>query len=465
MLFRVAVLAALLAALMAAVPSHAGRRPVLGQIDLPHPYYFREMYLPQLTGGPSSLAWAPDSGELIYSMAGSLWRQKIGTTDAFQLTAAPGAAYDYQPDWSADGRWVVYSSYRGDAGELWLLDLKSGISRPLTGNGAVNVEPRISPDGSRLAFVSTQYHRRFHIFTGDLIDGKLANVKRLTGERKSELPRYYYSPFDHEISPVWSRDGRDILYVSNRNRIYGTGGFWRVASGGAGATADAAVGDPAAGPPAARAAGQEFHYEETNWKARPDVSPDGSRLVFSSYLGRSWHNLWVMPVTGGDAFPISYGDWDETYPRWAPDGTRIAFISNKNGNTEIGIERIPGGVAETLAVRERRYLAPMARLHLDIKDSRGQAGSARVSVTDAAGRFYAPANAWISADDSFDRRERRVEAHYFHAYGEEWIDVPAGVVNVEILHGFERRFEQRYVTATAGQVAGVAVNLDEGTWS
>src|SRR5882757_840159 len=265
MLFRVA----LLAAVMLAVPSHAERRPVLGQIDLPHPYYFREMYLPQLTSGPSSLAWAPDSGELIYSMAGSLWRQKIGATDAFQLTAFVGAAYDYQPDWSADGRWVVYSSYRGDAVELWLLDLKSGDSRPLTSNGAVNVEARISPDGTRLAFVSTQYHGRFHIVTGDIVDGKLTSVKRLTGENKSGLPRYYYSSYDHEISPVWSRDGRDILYVSNRNHIYGTGGFWRVAASGAGATEDAAVGDPAAGAPAAgapaagapgaREAGQEFH--------------------------------------------------------------------------------------------------------------------------------------------------------------------------------------------------------------
>src|SRR5579863_6524567 len=57
--------------------AHAERLPVLKQIDLPHPYYFREMYLPQLTAGPSSLAWSPDSGELIYSMAGSLWRQQV----------------------------------------------------------------------------------------------------------------------------------------------------------------------------------------------------------------------------------------------------------------------------------------------------------------------------------------------------------------------------------------------------
>jgi hypothetical protein len=171
-----------------------------------------------------------------------------------------------------------------------------------------------------------------------------------------------------------------------------------------------------------------------------------------------------MPAQGGDAFPIAYGDWDQTYPRWSPDGTRIAFISNKSGNTEIGIERIPGGVAEMLSVSERHYLTPMARLHLDIKDAAGNAAVARVSITDAAGRFYAPANAWISADDSFDRSLGRTEAHYFHAQGEQWIDVPAGTVSADVMHGFERRFEQRRVSTTAGEVADVAVNLGEGTW-
>src|ERR1700693_1439001 len=115
--------------LLPRVGLHAQREPVLEQIDLPHPYYYREMYLPQLTSGPSSLAWSPDSTELIYSMAGSLWRQKIAAGAAQQLTAAAG--YDYQPDWSADGRWVVYSSYRGDAVELRILDLNSGAAKPL----------------------------------------------------------------------------------------------------------------------------------------------------------------------------------------------------------------------------------------------------------------------------------------------------------------------------------------------
>src|SRR6202140_4809381 len=205
-----------LAACTASSVCLAERQPVLQQIDVPHPYYYREMYLPQLTSGPSSLAWLADSRELIYSMAGSLWRQAIGSGVAQQLTTA---SYDYQPDWSPDGRWVVYSSYRNDAMELWILELASGNAKPLLANGAVNVEPRFSPDGRRIAFVSTLFNKRFHIFTADIDGGKLTNVERLTGEHKSELPRYYYSPYDHEINPVWTRDGPDILYVSNPNHI------------------------------------------------------------------------------------------------------------------------------------------------------------------------------------------------------------------------------------------------------
>ena len=434
---------------------HADRQPVLGQIDLPHPYYFREMYLPQLTSGPSSLAWSPDSTELIYSMAGSLWRQKIGSGSAWQLAAPESTAYDYQPDWSPDGRSVVYSSYRNDAVELRLLDVASGNSRALTHNGAINLEARFSPDGKRLVFVSTGYQRRFHLFTGDFENGELVNVRRLTGEHRSELPRYYYSPFDHEISPVWSRDGRSIFYVSNRNHIYGTGGFWRVASSGAAGVDEAD----------ARPAGTEFHYEETNWKARPDLSPDGSRLIYSSYLGRSWHNLWLMPAGGGDAFPVAYGDWDQTNPRWSPDGTRVAFTANQNGNTQIGILRIPGGDVQMLDVGDRHYAAPMGRLHLAVRDAQGRPAAARISITDAAGRFHAPASAWIHADDGFDRRQRTVEAHYVHIAGEATVDVPPGSLDVEILHGLERPFERRRVLITAGQTAEEAIDIDALAWT
>src|SRR5881409_4295188 len=100
-------------------PSFAQRAPVLQQVALPHAYYWREMYVPQVTSGPSAAAWSPDGRELIYAMQGSLWRQRLGSGVAQQLIA--GSGYDYQPDWSPDGRFVAYASYAGDAIELRLL--------------------------------------------------------------------------------------------------------------------------------------------------------------------------------------------------------------------------------------------------------------------------------------------------------------------------------------------------------
>jgi len=118
----------------------AQREPVLKQINEPHAYYFREMYLPQLTTGPSAVAWSPDSKSVVYSMAGALWLQRVDSEEAEQMTAGPG--YDYQPDWSSDGRWVVYAKYDKSAMELWVLDLESRQAHALTNAGAVNVEPR-----------------------------------------------------------------------------------------------------------------------------------------------------------------------------------------------------------------------------------------------------------------------------------------------------------------------------------
>src|SRR5882762_3726087 len=115
---------------LAALPAQAQREWVLKQIELPHPYYYREMYLPQLTTGPSSLAWSPDSRSVVYSMAGSLWLQQIDSQTAEQLTAGPG--YDYQPDWSSDGQWIVYAKYNQDAVALWVLDVQSKKARALT---------------------------------------------------------------------------------------------------------------------------------------------------------------------------------------------------------------------------------------------------------------------------------------------------------------------------------------------
>src|SRR6266513_2758773 len=179
-----------------------------------------------ISSGPSAVTWSPDGRDVIYSMQGALWRQQIGSGVAVQVTGDAG--YDYQPDWSPDGRFVVFARYANDAIELQLLDLATGAVRPVTANGAVNVEPRWSPDGGRIAFVSTAYDGRWHIFALPVAGGTPGDATRLTEDNDSKLPRYYYSAWDHYLSPTWSPDGKELILVSNRGHIHGSGGFWRM---------------------------------------------------------------------------------------------------------------------------------------------------------------------------------------------------------------------------------------------
>src|SRR5216117_2639672 len=429
-------------------PSFAQRAPVLQQVALPHAYYWRQMYVPQVTSGPSAVTWSPDGAELIYSMQGSLWRQQIGSTVARQLTSWPG--YDYQPDWSPDGRFVMFARYASDAIELELLDLASGAVRPLTRNGAVNVEPRWAPDGSRAAFVSSVYNRRWHVFTVIPASGE---ITRLTEDNDSRLPRYYYSRWDHYISPTWSPDGRELLVVSNRGHIHGTGGFWRM---------DATPGAPL----------REIRYEETTWKARPDWSPDGTRVVYSSYLGRQWNQLWLMTADGGDVFPLTYGEFDATAPRWSRDGRHVAYISNEGGDTSLWILDLPGARKQRVVVTDRRYREPMGKLRIVIVDRDGHALAARVSVSGPDGRAYAPDDAWRHADEAFDRSERAFEYSYFHSTGSAELTVPAGQMHVEVWRGPEYRVARVDVAVPAGGRRVQRVILDRldnlprrGWWS
>jgi TolB protein len=429
----------------ATVPSGPGREPVLKQIQVPHRYYYREMYLPQVTSGPSSVSWSPDGQAVVVAMQGSLWRIVLATGVATELTNGPG--YDHQPDWSPDGRFIAFACYRDDAVELWLLEVATGKTWPLTANGAVNVEPRWSPDGSRLAFVSTQAGGRWHVFTMSIDGGRPGTLTRLTEDNESRLPRYYYSRFDHFISPTWSPDGRELILVSNRGQVWGTGGFWRVR---------AEPGAPM----------REIHFEETSWGARPDWARDGRRVVYSSYVGRQRSQLWLMSAGGGDVFPLTYGDDDATNPRWSADGTRIAYISNGTGNTSLWTIAVPGGRREPVTIRERRHLGALGTLTIR------STSPCRISVTAPDGRGFAPDDALRAADDNFDRAERKFEYSYFHSQGEATLSVPAGSLTVEVTKGLEYRLVRKSVDIAPGATVALDVPLERiadlparGWWS
>jgi Tol biopolymer transport system component len=403
----------------------AERKPVLPQIQLPHNYYYREMYLPQLTTGPSGLTFSPDGKELVYSMGGSLWRQTIGTNEAKELTHSSG--YDYQPDWSHDGRHVIFTRYEKDALELWQLDLQTGHERALTSSGNANVEPRYSPDDRRIAFVSTADSGHFNLYVADINGDQLSGLRRVIPEHTSHIYRYYYAPSDHAINPSWSPDGKRLLFVCNREIAYGTGDIWSVAAD--------APGDM-----------KRILSEETEWRAQPQFAPDGVRVLFSSYHGRQWQQLWVTTIKGAAPLPLTFGEFDRTQARFAPDGNRIGYISNETGNTSLWVQEIVGGARSRVQATQRHYLHEVGDLQLTVTDETGKVVPARVSVLGSDGRAYAPDNLWMHADDGFDRNMQRFENHYFHSPGRCTVRLPAGEARLQVSHGLDYVVAEQRVT-------------------
>jgi hypothetical protein len=420
--------------------AHAEREPVLKQVDLPHNYYWRELYIPQLTTGPSSVAFMADGKTLVYSMGGSLWRQVIGSDEAVELTHAR-ASYDYQPDVAPDGRSLVFSRYGGDGIELWRLDLGSGRERKLTSGDAVNVEPRFSPNGKRIAWVSTKGTGHFNLFIADIGPDGLSNARPLLGERQSKIARYYYSTYDHALNPSWTPDGEHILYVTNNEVAWGTGDIWSVA-----------VDNPQDR--------RKVLGEETSWSARPETSPDGKQVLFASYHGRQWRQLWLTTPGGTAPLPLTFGEFDRSGARWSPDGERIAYVSNEGGNTSLVVRDLVGGATTPVVAKTRRYRTKPARLTLDIRDEEGRGVPARVAVVGSDGRAAAPDYAWLHADDGYDRKLQPNETHYFHCASRCTLETSPGDTAIWVQRGFRYQPWRRTVRLSAGADQQVSVKLE-----
>jgi tricorn protease len=79
------------------------------------------------------------------------------------------------------------------------------------------------------------------------------------------------------------------------------------------------------------------------WLRYPAISPDGRTIAFE-YRG----NLWKVSADGGVASPLTVGESYNSMPVWSPDGSKIAFASDRNGNLDVYVMPAEGGRATRL---------------------------------------------------------------------------------------------------------------------
>jgi TolB protein len=289
--------------------------------------------------------------------------------------------------------------------------------------------------------VSTDPNGWFNILVAEINNGQKGIVTPVTTDHKFGRSRLYFSDNDIHISPTWSPDGKELIFISNRDIPLGSGGLWR-----APVESDVMNSDRS----------KLIYKEETLYRTRPQWSPDGKRILYSSHLGGQFNNLFVIPAAGGEPYKMTFGEYDNFLPRWSPDGEWIAYISNEQGLPQLKLIKSWGGEQKLIRFTSRRWSRPMGTVSVRVVDGEtGKETEARIYQKASDGKVYTPG-------DSYERIGP-LNQHLFHTPGHFAVDVPPGALTIEAVKGFEYEPSKRTVQVKAGEVHSVTLALKRMT--
>jgi Tol biopolymer transport system component len=227
---------------------------------------------------------------------------------------------DVYPDFARDNRKFVWArTGAGGIGELYTANADGSKPTPLTNLGMVVMEPRYSPDGTKVAFVAFSTDNGKHdVYT---INADGTGLKRLTYETSGEF------------SPTWSPDGSQIAFQSDRSGIPSI--YVMNADGLNVRFLDACDGEPCRGPA---------------W------SPDGAWIAMSvaEVKIRAFHLERRFSVPVG---PI-IADRASRYPAWSKDGTQVLFASTRGLEGTYEIYTGTPGTLDPTTVRRLTLFSP-----------------------------------------------------------------------------------------------------------
>ena len=145
-----------------------------------------------------------------------------------------------------------------------------------------------------------------------------------------------------DVAPVWSPNGQRIAFVSFRDTLAGK---WSLGPG----SIYLVDFDPLAGVDRGDVLRLTDDEGSDGW---PTWSPDGSRIAFESDRSGNW-DIWIVNADGSGLVNLTRSPEEERYPAWSPDGRRLAFTSRRNGPSNVwllNVEEALGGVGASNAV-------------------------------------------------------------------------------------------------------------------
>jgi TolB protein len=217
-----------------------------------------------------------------------------------QLQLTRNGSINLNPDFSPDGREILFTSYKRRNPDLYKRALSSTVEVPVSNRKGLNITGTWSPDGSRIALALSK-------------DG---NSEIYTLAKDGSSPTRLTVNPAIEVSPVWSPDGSRIAFVSDRLGkpqifIMNTdgGNVRRLTTAGA-------------------------------YNVNPRWSPKGDKIAYARMQGGGFQIYTINADGTGDTQLTSAGSSEN--PAWSPDGRFITFSSKRGGIEAIYVMRSDG---------------------------------------------------------------------------------------------------------------------------
>jgi len=311
-------------------------------------------------------ALSPDWQQIAFTSTRNGTRQiyllNLGTMEVTKLTDHPGGATS--PTWSPDGEQIAFVEPSQNSDTIFLINSQGGgeVTKIQLEARSIN-DLAWGPKGNVIAFSAIPKgpgYKDHEILTYDLNTKTLVNLTNSPGDDSrpawaiggdklvfqssrdgnpdifvmrsdGSLQTRLTNHTESDVEPTWSSDGRHIAFSSNREGYYD---LYLMTDSGADQKPLAVF---------------DADDRQPHWAIPP--APVLDELAFAARASQSeFFNIYRASASETEIG--SDENSDETMPDWSPDGTRLAFASNRSGNYEIYITNADGS-GEPLQLTDR----------------------------------------------------------------------------------------------------------------